>query len=226
MTDYNPAASQAAWERDRAQEIWDTEHVLHDRGLDAIQKQLATVVPPRYQDAIPTDPAALAWLEGFLFGEPEGLLLLGATGRGKTHLAYGLIRMLIAAQCGHLYRRVGVIGGSVPTLLSELRPGKQTKIKYTSDGEYYEIDHMQNYKSVSLLFLDDLGAEKASDWTSETLYQIIDHRYNHMLPVIVASNLPPADLAKSIGDRLASRLTEMCQTVVIKGEDRRRLSAA
>lgn len=223
---YDPTASQQAWEADRAQDLWESEHILGDRKLAAIEKQLGIVIPRRYAEAIPTDPAALDWLDGFLLGDPAGLLLLGATGRGKTHLAYGLIRQIIAAQCGHLYRAVGIIGGSVPTLLANLRPDRRVQTRSNQFGDYYEVDHMEGYRNVDLLFLDDLGAEKASDWTSETLYQIIDHRYNEMRPVIVASNIPPAELAAAIGDRLASRLNEMCQTVVIKGSDRRRIQAA
>lgn len=222
---YDPAASQQSWERDRAQELHEAEHILQDRFLEHIEKQLANTVPPRYQDAIPANPEAIAWVQDVMLGEADGLLLLGATGRGKTHLAYGLIRMLITAQCSHLLRRISIIGGSVPTLLAECRPGRQ-KMKQAWDGSMYEATPLEDYKECGLLFLDDLGAEKSSDWTSEVLYQVIDHRYNHMLPVMVASNLPPNDLASAVGDRLASRLTEMCRTVVIKGDDRRRVRAA
>lgn len=223
---YDPSASQAAWERDRAEDLHRADRYLENKPLDVIIGQLAKVVPPRYQNAIATDPDALEWLDEILFGNPVGLMLLGATGRGKTHLAYGLIRQLIAAQCNPLLPRCTIIAGSVPTLLANARPGQRIKTRHAWDGSIYEVDIVEEYKNCGMLFLDDLGAEKASEWTSETLYQIVDHRYNHMLPVIVASNLPPADLAKAIGDRLASRLTEMCRTVVIKGDDRRRLRVA
>ena len=73
--------------------------------------------------------------------------------------------------------------------------------------------------------IDDIGAEKASEWTAERLYTIVDHRYANCLPLMVTSNLPPSKLTEQTGERTASRLAEMCQVVAMTGTDRRRPAA-
>lgn len=200
---------------------WEREHQLEDHQVQRVRDNIASFVPPRYSGALVNNAEAQEWLEDVLIGDGEGLLLLGATGRGKTHLAYGLIRSYLAAWA-QFHQSHGIVAGSLPELLAKARPGApRGVVEYVNDPPAEPIDV---YREAPLLFIDDLGAEKPSEWTTEVLYRIIDHRYNYMLPTIVASNLPPAELAGVIGDRLASRLTEMCRTVIIKGDDRRRAS--
>jgi DNA replication protein DnaC len=78
-----------------------------------------------------------------------------------------------------------------------------------------------------LLLLDDLGSAKASEWTEEITYRLINHRYNHCLPTIFTSNLPARadgglDLTDALGRRIVSRLAEMATLVPMTGSDRRR----
>ena len=74
-----------------------------------------------------------------------------------------------------------------------------------------------------LLFLDDLGSSKITDWALDTLFYILDTRYNEMLPTIVASNLLPGDeLTALIGDRIVSRLAEDSTLIRFSGDDLRR----
>ncbi len=115
-----------------------------------------------------------------------------------------------------------VIFTRMSDLLVDLRPG---------DDSRQRVRDCQNCK---LLILDDIGAEKASEWTQERLYSVIDHRYANCLPLIVTSNLPPGDLpgkpgaaprnplAGQIGARAESRLAEMCEVVAMTGTDRRK----
>jgi DNA replication protein DnaC len=70
--------------------------------------------------------------------------------------------------------------------------------------------------------LDDLGAEKPSEWTCEKLLELVDERYVQARPTIVTSNLPPNKLSTHVGERVASRLAEMCTVVPVVGQDRRR----
>ena len=72
-----------------------------------------------------------------------------------------------------------------------------------------------------LLFLDDLGAENATDFVRDTLYLIINRRYEGKLPVIITSNLDLGELSDSVGDRIASRIAGMCDMVELEGGDRR-----
>ena len=95
-------------------------------------------------------------------------------------------------------------------LLDDLRPGDDSRKR------------VRDCQGASLLVLDDVGAEKASEWTQERIYSIVDERYVHCLPLIVTSNLPPKELAAQTGERTASRLAEMCIVVPITGTDRRK----
>jgi DNA replication protein DnaC len=135
------------------------------------------------------------------------LLLAGPTGTGKTHAAYAALR-LVAEAC----RAASWRAASTAALLGDLRPSANR------DSEAL----MAQYLNCEVLFLDDLGAGKSSEWTEEILYRAIDHRYNNLRPCIFATNLAPHELAGRLGERTASRLAEMCQVLVIEGDDRRR----
>jgi len=72
-----------------------------------------------------------------------------------------------------------------------------------------------------LLFLDDLGAEKVTDWALETLFTLINDRYERMLPTVYTSNLDPRQLSENLGDRIASRIVGSCVLINLGSEDRR-----
>jgi DNA replication protein DnaC len=77
-----------------------------------------------------------------------------------------------------------------------------------------------------LLHIDDLGAEKRSDWVLEQLYAIVDERYQAQRSMIVTSNNGFEELAEQIGPRVVSRLTEMCQELPLYGDDKRNAFSA
>lgn len=145
----------------------------------------------------------------------SGLLFTGLPGTGKTWEAFGLIskyrqqdpRLFLAA-----YTWVDV--------LLMLRRG-------FSDKDYAEPaqEVIEALRSADIALIDDLGAEKATEgnraWLQETLYGIIDHRYNWERTTILTTNLPGDRLAEYLGDRLASRILGMCEVVELKGKDRR-----
>ncbi|WP_329172270.1 ATP-binding protein [Streptomyces decoyicus] len=68
------------------------------------------------------------------------------------------------------------------------------------------------------------GAAKNSEWTEELTYRLINHRYEHLRPTLITTNLPTDALRTALGDRIASRLAEMTERVVLTGSDRRRRS--
>ncbi|MFG3255260.1 ATP-binding protein [Streptomyces sp. NPDC048172] len=180
-------------------------------------------IPARYQDAAADHPAVAAWVrEVAAAGRrgPEGapgiargrsLLIVGTTGTGKTHQAYGAVRSLLAAGVRLRWKAT-----TAADLYAELRP------RPGSDGER----ELQDLARCPLLIIDDLGAAKASEWTEEITMRLINRRYNEMLPTLVTTNLGMADLRAHIGDRVASRLTEMTDKVILDGPDRRRALAA
>ena len=117
--------------------------------------------------------------------------------------------------------------------------GDSTVITHTDVKRYFktvpevlktikdEFDHNDNTDYVDwmmntdILFLDDLGTEKASDWVKEQLYMVINERYSWNRPIVITTNLEMSEIAESYGDRFASRLTEMCEVVKYKGNDKR-----
>jgi DNA replication protein DnaC len=186
-----------------------------DKAAAAVDK----VTPPRFRLPVAVPPAVEAWAS--CGRAAQGLYLAGPVGTGKTHAAWMAVRMWCAAT-GVIARAVPqeAHGGTVPgpgviftrmtDLLDDLRPG---------DGARARVRDCQQ---ADLLVIDDLGAEKASEWTQERLYSVIDHRYAACLPLVVTSNLPPAEVAAQAGERTASRLAEMCAVVPMTGTDRRR----
>ena len=139
----------------------------------------------------------------------RGLWLMGDVGTGKTTLA-----MLVSKAAAEAGRTVAIY--SLPRLLA--------RIRRTYDGEPGEDSYLEFFDrltSVDLLHIDDLGAEKRSDWVLEQLYAIVDERYQSQRSMVVTSNLDYDQLKEQIGSRVVSRLTEMCEELPLWGEDLR-----
>lgn len=147
---------------------------------------------------------------GFL-SEPFDLVLSGGPGCGKTHLAVAILRELIVA--GILWSGNGGRFVPVPELLAEIRASYQGK------GPD-EKELVKEYSTIPYLVLDDLGAEKTTDWSIATLYLIIDRRHREMLPTIVTTNLTLDQIDKHLSPRIASRLASG-KVTTIKGPDYR-----
>ena len=172
------------------------------RAVDLTDKR----IPPRFRDATATHPAVTAWCASFTESSPS-LLILGPVGTGKTHQAYGAVRTLAMRGV-----TVGWHADTAAGLFASLRPRDGSD----SEAEYRRV------AAVPLLLLDDLGAAKGSEWTEEILYRLINDRYEAMLPGLFTSNIPAPQLRDALGDRVASRLAEMCRQIALRGNDRRR----
>ena len=109
---------------------------------------------------------------------------------------------------------------SVPEVLSRIRA------TYNDEARETEAQLMFGLREAKLTVLDDLGAEKKSNWTLEKVYELIDARYRARRPTIVTSNLTPEELEEQIGPRAYDRLLEMCLPVVNRGTSYRREVAA
>ena len=133
---------------------------------------------------------------------PEGwLVLLGATGCGKTHLAAAIAN-----------ERIGlgepVLFVVVPDLLDHLR----SSFSPNSEVPYDEL--FENVKATPLLILDDLGTQSGTPWAQEKLFQIFNHRYNAQLPTVITTNRS----LEEIDERLRSRMTDptLCRVCVVE----------
>jgi len=147
----------------------------------------------------------------------QGLLLMGPVGVGKTHLAVSILKELIET------KNSNCLFYEFNALLKEIQSS------YNPATQSSEMEILSPIMNVDLLVLDELGASKPTDWVRDTLGHIINSRYNDNKFTIFTTNYlderqndREETLEDRIGVRTRSRLYEMCQTVVIKGEDFRR----
>lgn len=196
-----PWREQRDAERSERQQLIDEQRAkrIYERDL---QKAL-DAIPLRYADAQPSHPDVRQWTLDVRAGARTSLLLMGTVGTGKTHQAFGAFHELAIAGVGRC------IAITVPALLDALRPGRPGEVDYAA------------VECCDLLLLDDFAAERVTDWTAEVLYRLIDARYSNRRRTIITTNATPADVRDRLGDRIASRLAEMCRTVVMTGTDRR-----
>jgi len=161
----------------------------------------------------------------------QGLFFQGAVGTGKSHLSVSTLRAVVENNLelfGRPASESGFVGEpvyegyycsmvSVVDLLGLLR-------------ESYSADRLRaparrllhRCRTDAVVILDDIGAEKPSDWVEEQLYALIDVRYRMERSTIFSTNRSMKQLEAQIGDRSVSRIMEMCDGVKMSGEDWRK----
>jgi len=156
----------------------------------------------------------------------KGLLLVGGIGTGKTHLAVGILKELIAA------RSRACLFCDYRELLKQIQNSYNDSVKAT------ELQVLRPVFDAEVLLLDELGAVKPSEWVWDTVSLILNTRYNDNRTTIITTNFadePAASVARSlsparaatreeslgdrIGERMRSRLHEMCRIVRMDGPD-------
>jgi len=188
-------------------------------------------IPQRFKDTRLSDfpDQVQRACEDFLLQKKEGLFIYGNAGTGKTHLTTALIiEMFLRSESKITYGCDGMkilkprqgYFISVPELFLEIRES------FNADSDKTESLIIDKYSSdiasgKAFIVLDDLGAEKSSEWVQQTLYTIIDRRYRDMQRTVITSNLSLNDIANKISDRIASRIGGMCKIINLKGKDRR-----
>jgi DNA replication protein DnaC len=195
------------------------------RAIKAKRKQsrrLGTGIPKRFrgvgfdrQPIADMDPTLTREIRSYVrdintnLDKGKGLWLFGDVGTGKTSLA-----MLVSKAALDAGRSVAIY--SLPRLLSDIKETYEDR----SQSSYMEL--FERVVGVDLLHIDDLGAEKRTDWVLEQLYSIINERWQEQKAIIVTTNLVDVDeLRDQIGPRTVSRLHEMCDLIPIMGRDRR-----
>jgi len=182
--------------------------------------------------ANPSLAAARLYAERFVDEYPTdfGLLFLGPTGVGKTHLAVAVLRELV------LRKGVECLFYDFRDLLKEIQDS------YNPVSQTSELRVLQPVLDAEVLVLDELAAINPSDWVKETLAHIINSRYNQKKVTLITTTLPFAETASRAGIRkpsgeevpnverslgqlgvtLRSRLYEMCKLVEMQSDDYRK----
>lgn len=139
----------------------------------------------------------------------KSLFLYGPTGIGKTHVIIALLRQDIEDK-------------KHATFITSLDLLRKIKTSFNQTSGQTEQQIIDYYATIPNLYLDDISAEKATDWALTILYSIIDIRYRKMLRTVFTSNIPFQELSVLLGDRIVSRIIGLCgQPVKLNGKDRR-----
>ncbi len=158
-----------------------------------------------------------------------GLLLTGSIGVGKTHLAVGILQALVAER------------GATGLFYDYRELLKQVQNSYNRQVQATELEILEPVFEAEVLVLDELGASKPTDWVWDTVAHILNTRYNDRRTTIITTNYANAGplaslldqsafaqaraaareetLGDRIGERMRSRLQEMCVVVEMNGVD-------
>jgi DNA replication protein DnaC len=193
----------------------------------AVSGRMGSGIPKRFRgvsfDRKPIcdlDPAVLRHVRSFIqaldrrLEAGEGLWFYGDVGTGKTSLA-----MLVSKAALDAGYSVAIY--SVPRLIAEIRN------TYDRDSGDSYVQLFRRLCAVDLLHLDDLGAERTTDWVLEQLYSIVNERWQDRRSIVVTTNTSNReDLERQIGHRTVSRLWEICdEAIPIMGPDLREAGA-
>jgi len=162
--------------------------------------------------------AAEKFVSEYPMPQPFGLLFMGPQGIGKTHLAVGIIKKLIRQ------KSIPCLFCTFPELLKEIQNS------YNPNTQSSEMRILEPILDTQVLVLDELGAQKPSDWVRDQVAYVLNYRYNENKVTIITTNFmdPGAEgakpsvtdsLAQRIGDRIRSRLFEMCKDIKMDGKD-------
>lgn len=165
----------------------------------------------RYEQAtvLDLDPALQAWD----WGGGRGLLLHGPKGTGKTHAAVAMWKDWQARNPAQS------LDASAPFVsLARLMQEKRRSF----DGKETPGWAEPNWKSVRFVVFDDWDKCRWSEWVAEEMFSIIDTLYCRMVPIIVTSNLTPAEFARHSGEYVTDRIKEMVVPVPMLGQSRRK----
>jgi DNA replication protein DnaC len=231
----------------KGKSVAETCECQHERRIYQLHRRAR--IPQRYQGCtldsyrygLDPDADASLWnafnmARGFVNGYPattngNGILLTGNIGTGKTHLAVAVLQALV------LKKSVSALFCDYRELLKSIGNSYNPQVATT------ELEVLQPVFAAEVLVIDELGAAKPTEWVGDTIAHLINTRYNDHRTTIITTNyanlgpgvtsqtnvqmigsaraLREESLGDRIGERMRSRLSEMCVTVELRGSDYR-----
>jgi DNA replication protein DnaC len=185
--------------------------------LDAFDTSLEFMTPAIDQAKF----LAEKYVEEYPMSPPMGLMFMGQPGVGKTHLAVGIIKRLIRE------KGVPCLFRTFPELLKEIQNS------YNPVSKASELSLLGPVLDAEVLVLDEIGAQNPSSWVKDTVGYVLNYRYNENRVTILTTNFLDEEsrrdarkgttecLTDRIGDRMRSRLYEMCKAVSVVSSDYR-----
>lgn len=150
--------------------------------------------------------SAFAERDGLFGDRRNSLLIFGGYGSGKTHLAAAIANNLVD-------KGIPVLFGTFSDHLEHIRE------EFDKDGHR---QYLASMKSTPVLVLDDLGKEKRTEWTEQILFDVINYRYEHLLPFVITTNMDENGFGNYVGGAVYSRMCEACTAVKTQGKDYRK----
>ena len=187
------------------------------------------MIPRRYKDVSIADvPANVLDFYSTLRDTRMGIYIYGGVGVGKTHIAYALYKDWIEKRKNEVEKQKEEMVRGVPSETKVRPPAhfwNMTELLFNLRNEFrtsgaHEVSSGL-MEAQNLLFLDDVGAERVTEWVEEVFYLTVNNYYENEVPIIFTSNYPLSGIAEKVGERIASRIKEMCHVIELKGEDRR-----
>ena len=173
-------------------------------------------IPKRYWGKLPEkDTLYMNAQHAVLKG--KSFVITGAVGSGKTQLAIALMLEWFAENITEEMLTRNILS-KTPLFLPAGEFFLELKEGFSKNLPEKEI--LDKYNRPSLLTIDDIGAEKITDWSRYMFYILIDRRYRECKQVIITTNLSFKEFA-GIDDRIASRLVEMGEIIKLEDQDRR-----
>jgi len=209
----------------RRREVW--EYV-------GVPRHLAHASLDNYVAGCPEQQKALAVCRKYVsrglenIARGRGLLFKGPVGTGKSHLSVATVRALIEAQPEKFGKYVGIapqygekdLPGCHCSMIPVFELLERLRESHRSRGRTRDFAELiRRCKTDELIILDDIGAETPTDWVQEQLCGLIDRRYRAQLTTFFTTNCSMLQLEEQIGERVVSRMTEMCIGVRVGGAD-------
>ena len=181
-------------------------------------------IPERFKNADTKDLGYLT--EGILFGLEQvlsppdkndvvGLVFSGPAGSGKTHAAYAVMKFLADKNPETI-----AYMADYPEAIQALRK-EFVKDIYNDLGSVWDKLNNDSGMYDGIILLDDVSSNKQTDFETDKLLAVVNHRVNNFKPFIITTNLKQDEFTEAFGERIASRLLGYCKIIEFKEEDKR-----